>query len=298
VKYGHILSYVARQLWAIHPDKLDEILAVLAFRSAGYEFTAEEILARIGPRPEAKPTSYGNSRHAVARIPIRGTIAHHMSAMDEASGGVSTDQISAQFNQALKDDHVGSILLDIDSPGGTIHGVADLADEIRAARGQKPIIAFANDLMASAAYWIGSSADQIVASKTSLVGSIGVITAHQDVSAALEKAGVKVTTISAGKYKGEGSPFEPLSDEAKAAVTDRVNAAYGLFVKGVAQSRGVNVSDVKAGYGEGRALLAADALKAGLIDRIATFEDTLTELLNDSGLKAAMDDQDRRIRLL
>jgi ClpP class serine protease len=113
--------------------------------------------------------------------------------------------------------------------------------------------------------------------------------------------------IRAGKYKVEGNPFEPLSDEGRAFIQARVDEAYSSFVKDVARGRGVNVSDVKGGYGQGRALSAKDALTAGLIDRIGTMEDTFSRVLGkghstmraevEAPVLAATDDADRLRRL-
>jgi signal peptide peptidase SppA len=285
VKYTHLARYIAETPWAITADKLAELLAVFAFRAAGHAFSAEEIQARIG-----EPSAAAASRSGVAAVlPLRGVIAHRIGSMGEASGGISTERFAAMFRQVVADDQVGTIVFDVDSPGGTIPGVQELAAEIFAARGKKRMVAVANSLMASAAYWIASQADEIVSIPSGTIGSIGVFTAHQDLSQALEQEGVKVTLISAGTYKTEGNPFEPLSDEARQFMQDRVDAAYGQFVKDVARGRGVSVSAVKSGYGEGRALPAKDALAAGLVDRIATMDETLGKLVGrraTGGLRA------------
>jgi ClpP class serine protease len=110
------------------------------------------------------------------------------------------------------------------------------------------------------------------------VGSIGVFAAHEDLSAALEKEGIKMTLISAGKYKVAGNPFEKLSDEERAEVQARVNDAYGQFVKDVARGRETTPAAVRSGYGEGRMLEAKAAKAAGMIDRIATMDETLARL--------------------
>jgi signal peptide peptidase SppA len=174
-------------------------------------------------------------------------------------------------------------------------------------RGKKAQIAQVNDLAASAAYWLASQADEIVSIPSGTAGSIGVFTVHQDLSEALAKEGIKVDVIRAGKYKVEGNPFEPLSDEGRAFIQARVDEAYSSFVKDVARGRGVNVSDVKGGYGQGRALSAKDALTAGLIDRIGTMEDTFSRVLGkghstmraevEAPVLAATDDADRLRRL-
>lgn len=279
MKYSRILSYVASTLWAIDSVKWAEILAVLSFRASGHEFTAEEIEARIssrqsGPAPSANGIGY---------VPIRGVVANRIGGMDESSGGTSAERIGAQVRQFAGDPNIGTILFDVDSPGGTVPGVQETAAAIFEARSSKRIVAHVNDLAASAAYWMASQAHEIISTPSGSVGSIGVFAAHQDVSKALAAEGIDVTLISAGKYKVEGSPFAPLSKEAKQFMQDRVDDAYGQFVKDVARGRGVSVGDVRNGYGEGRALVAKDAMKAGMIDGIGTLEETLAKL---SGRKA------------
>jgi signal peptide peptidase SppA len=303
MKYQHILSYVASTLWAIEPGKLNEILSILAFRASGQEFSSGEIQARIGSRDARTPVSGGSS---VAVVPIHGVIAHRMGAMDDTSGGTSTERIGAMLRQAQANPDVGSIVLDIDSPGGTVPGVQELAAEVFSMRGGKRIVAHVNSLAASAAYWIASQADEIVSTPSGSAGSIGVFSAHQDMSKALEAAGIDVTLISAGKFKVEGSPFAPLSAEAKAFMQGRVDEAYKQFVHDVARGRGVSAADVRGGYGEGRVLTAKDAIAAGLIDRVATMDATLSGLMGGAsvGMRAEVDvtvmaaaDADMRRRL-
>lgn len=283
MKYSHILRYVASTPWAILPDKMEEILSVLALRSSGQQLTAEEIAARIGDGP-TPPVSA--NKGSVAVIPLRGVIAHRMGSMDESSGGMSAERFTMMIRQAVADPSVGTILLDVDSPGGTVPGVLEAADAVFAARDTKRVVAVANARMASAAYWIASQAHELVAIPSVFdraIGSIGVFTVHQDLSQALEREGVKITLIKAGQHKAEGNPFEPLSDELKAELQASVDATYAAFVKAVARGRGVSVDDVKNGYGEGRALNAQDAKKAGLIDRIATMDDTIGRLVGRKG---------------
>lgn len=297
MKYEHIVGYVASQLWAMLPSKMEEILAVLAYRSAGHTFTAEEIQARIGA---TAGTPAAAKRGALAVIPLQGVIAHRMGTLDESSGGMSAERFTAMVNQAAADDTVGTILLDVNSPGGTLAGLTEAADAVYAARERKRVVAIANSTMASAAYWIASQAQEIVAIPSALdrsIGSIGVFTVHQDLSAALEKAGVKVSVIKAGKHKAEGMPFEPLTDELRAEMQASVDAAYAQFVKAVARGRGVSVNEVRNGFGEGKALPAGDAKAVGLIDRIATMDETIARLVGSRQPAASQDDLRRR-RLL
>jgi len=311
MKYQHLARYVAETLWAMQPVKIAELLSVLAFRAAGHEFTAEEIQARIG---DGGGSSAGTRAGGVAVVPIRGVIAHRMGSMDDTSGGTSCERIGSMVDQVLGDASIGTIVFDIDSPGGAVTGCAELAAKIYAARESKRIVAVANGLMASAAYHLGSQAHEIVSIPSGTVGSIGVFTVHQDLSKALQQEGIDVTLISAGKYKVEGNPFEPLSPEAEAILQGRVDTAYAQFVKDVARGRAVKAADVRSGFGEGRALGAKDALTAGLIDRIDTLDATIGRLSGRksssalqaevvpgelvAALVAANEDRARRRRLL
>src|SRR5215467_6271108 len=126
------------------------------------------------------------------------------------------DGIRARLEAAAANPDVSAIVLDVDSPGGTVAGTPETAAAVRRAAEVKPVVAVANSLAASAAYWIASQASSLVVGPSADVGSIGVISAHIDRSKMLEDMGLRVTVVSAGRYKAEGNPFAPLSDEAKA----------------------------------------------------------------------------------
>ncbi|HMJ03126.1 MAG TPA: S49 family peptidase, partial [Conexibacter sp.] len=193
------------------------------------------------------------------------------------------------------DPAVGSIVLDVHSHGGTVFGAHELHATILAGRGKgKRIVASINSIAASAAYWIACAADEVVITPGGEAGSIGVYTVHLDVSEALAKAGIKPTIIKAGKYKTEGDPSVPLTDEARRAIQARADAAYDLFVSDVAAGRGVTPAAVRNGYGQGSVLPAKAAKAEGLVDRIATFEEVVQRLLGrkarvGAGARAADD---------
>lgn len=277
MKYERIYAEVFRKPWAILPEKLDTIAALVRMRAEGARLTEDEIRARLeasgvaaGPR-SSRPSAPG----AVAVIPIYGVISLRMNMMSDISGGISVEKLQASFRQAVADPSVKAIVFDVDSPGGSVDGVPELGEEILAARDQKKIVAVCNTMAASAAYWLACSASEVVITPSGVAGSIGVFAAHNDLSKALETEGVKITLVSAGKFKTEGNPYEPLSDEAKAALQEKVDSYYTMFTKAVAKGRGTNASAIRSGYGEGRMLLAADAVKEGLADKIATLDDTL-----------------------
>ena len=301
-RYPHVMALVREQPWAILPAKLAAITDLLRFRAEGGRLTADEIGARIGAAAERpNPARAG----AVAVIPVYGTIVQRANMFTEMSGGTSTERLSGMFAEAMSDPSVGSIVLRIDSPGGGVYGVAELADQILKARGRKQIVAVADSMAASAAYWIASAADEIVVTPGGEVGSIGVFAAHEDISRFVDAEGVTVSLISAGKYKVEGNPFEPLSEEARTAMQNRVNDYYSLFVRAVAKGRGVSVDDVRGGFGEGRVVGAQQAVKLGMADRVDTYDATVARLARGgtrpSGQRADSEDIDlrrRRMRLL
>jgi signal peptide peptidase SppA len=235
-----------------------------------------------GPMPTA------SRRGTVAVLPVYGTITQKGGGLlDSLMGsGTSTERFGAMFSQVMADDTVKAVVLDVDSPGGSVFGVPELADTIFKARGSKPIIAVANSLAASAAYWLASQADQIIVSPSSEVGSIGVYALHEDISKMAEDMGVKVTLISAGQYKTEGNEFEPLSDEARTAIQSRVDDYYGMFVKAVARGRGVSETAVRGGFGEGRVVGAVEAVKLGMADKVGTLADTLKRFTGGSTMLA------------
>jgi signal peptide peptidase SppA len=205
----------------------------------------------------------------IAVIPVVGTITQRAGMMTEWCGGTSTQQISAALAEAMRDEAVGQILMEFDTPGGSVFGVAELGDEIHEAAKTKPVIGVANSLSASAGYWLMSQCSQAYVTPGGEVGSIGVWMAHEDWSKAMAESGVVTTMVSAGKFKVEGNPYEPLGEDARAFMQSRVDDYYGAFVKAVARGRGVGVQQVRDGMGQGRVLGADEALAQGMVDGVA-----------------------------
>ncbi len=298
MKYRHIVSYILNTPWAITSEKMATIMGALAYLAQGGEYTPEEIAAIVGA---ARQTTQRPG--SVAVLPLLGTIYQRANMLAESSGGTSTEAFTRAFRQAMADSSVAAIVLDVDSPGGAVSGVDELATEIYRARGTKPIVAVSNGLMASAAYWIASAADEVMVTPSGEVGSIGVLAAHEDWSKALETEGVKTTLISAGKYKTEGSPYEPLAEEARAAIQSRVDGYYGMFIKAVARNRGAGLDAVRSGFGEGRVVGAKQALDLGMADRIATLDETIAQVVRKhraqqtARAEADIDMRQRRLRL-
>jgi signal peptide peptidase SppA len=281
-----IRRMIASAPWAMLPEYIDAMIDLVELRANGHLSDAE-IAARIAAADHPLTAAAGKSGSgravgAVAVLPLYGVIAQKASMVSNVSGpsGTSTEGFGQAFDAAMGNDDISAIVIDINSPGGAIDGVDELTTKIFRARGTKRIGAVANTTAASAAYYIGSAADDFAATPSGSVGSIGVYTVHNDLSGAMAAEGVKQTLISAGKYKAEAHPSQPLSDEAHAALQERVDEAYSMFVNAVARNRGVTVSDVRNGYGQGRLLGAKKALEVGLVDRIATLDEMIARVAN------------------
>lgn len=259
--------------WAVRP----ETLAAIAETMRG-ELNLAALTANV-PAPQAMiagPRVAGG----VAVISLRGLITPRPSLFSLIfGGGGGLAYFLQDFREALADNDVATILINIDSPGGRVDLIPEAAAEIREGRKTKSVVAIANTMAASAAYWLAAQADEIVITPSGQAGSIGVFTSHEDLSAMAARVGIATTLISAGRYKTEGNQFEPLSDDARAAIQANVDEIYGLFVDDVAAGRDVKSQAVRDGYGEGRLVTASQALAAGMVDRVDTLDDTISRLL-------------------
>lgn len=275
IKHSYVLQAFSEFPWAILPHKLLVLEEIVSRHVAGEKLDAEEVQTRIhgAKRPAERRVS------SVAVLPLFGTIFPRANMMTDVSGATSAERFGAQFSELVDDAEIGAIILDVDSPGGQVNGIEELSKRIYDARGRKPIVAIANHTMASAAYWIGTAADEVVVTPSADIGSIGVFAVHKDLSKAYEQEGIKVSIISQGKYKVEGNPYEALTEEAKSAIQVRVDESYDAFVQSVARNRGVKPAMVINGFGQGRAVGARQAVDLGMADRIGTLEETVQRLL-------------------
>jgi capsid assembly protease len=269
-----VLGVGQHEAWAILPETLGTIRDVLQLQASGERFSDEDLQSRIGAsRRSSRPTRSASG--AVAVVPVFGVLAHRMNMLTLITGGMSTEQLATHIRELAGAAQIAEIVLDIDSPGGSVAGIPELWEAIFEARQQKRVTAVANAMAASAAYWLASAASELVATPSGQVGSIGVYALHQDLSKAEQLRGIKTTLVAAGKHKIEGNSFEPLSAEARAAMQEQVNVAFDMFVGDVSRGRGISADRVRRGYGEGRVLSAAQARAAGMIDRIATLDDVI-----------------------
>jgi len=290
--------------WMIAPDKLAEIRAIYQAHIRGEKIDIKAIEAQlaiaIGERQSKEPYQY-DIINGVAIIPVKGVVSKRSSLFSFFFSRASTTDIAIMFKDALSNQDVESILLDIDSPGGTVDGTQELAELIYSARGQKPIIAYTDGMMASAAYYIGAAADSIyISGDMPDIGSIGVAMMHLDYSANDEKYGFKETDIFAGKYKRIATGNRPLSKEGKEYLQDQVDYIYSVFVNDVAKYRGRSVEDVLENMADGKIFIGRQALDAGLVDGVSTFDQllnsTLPVLQREAGEAARLEKLNMEVR--
>jgi len=257
--------------WAIVPEKLQEIRAIYETHMKGDKIDLKALQAGRKEDPDAM-RGYSISQ-GVAVLPLTDVLTKNRTFFSYLFGGTSMRDIAVAFDNAMEDPEVHSIVLAIDSPGGTVDGTEELAGKIKAARGKKPIVAYSDGMMASAAYWIGSAAGRIyISGETTVVGSIGVVATHVDVSEADRQYGEKWTDITAGRYKRIASMHKPLSEEGRAYIQDQVDHIYTVFVEAVAGQRG------RSEGADGKIFIGKKALDVGLVDEIATLGELITKL--------------------
>lgn len=281
--HSRFIAWCLANPWALMPESMAAYARALAIKvgavNVGVTHDPDNNAPSAGPARGKNNARSG----AIAVVPVYGTIVQRASQLDLCENGTSTAQISAALADANADDTVAQILLDIDSPGGSVYGVQELAAEIAGSR--KPVVAIANSLAASAAYWIGSAASEFHVTPGGEVGSIGVWMAHQDWSKALEMDGVNVTLISAGEFKVEGNPYQPLGADALAFMQSRVDDYYAAFTKAVAKGRKVGIDAVRTNMGKGRVFGADQALSAQMVDGISSFDQVIARM--QKNIKAA-----------
>lgn len=258
--------------WAIVREKLFEIQEIYSTHLRGEKIDVAAIEARIGKPLENDTESY-EVINGMAVISLHGVSAKRANLFSRISGGISTELAARDITDALNDPDIKGLLLDIDSPGGTVDGTLELANIIFEGRDKKPIVAYTDGIMASAAMWYGSAADKVyISGDTVQTGSIGVVATHVDYSEYEKRIGIKTTEIYAGKYKRMASQHKPLSKDGKQYIQDSVDYVYTVFVDQVARHRGVSSDTVLKDMADAKVFIGKQAITAGLVDGVSTMD--------------------------
>ena len=272
-------------VWAMHQPSLRAAISQL--QGLDLQVHVEQFARGGGPeqaRAEVRGREYLVTSDGIAVIELYGPLMKFLSSLAE---GTSTVGARRQIRAAVADKEVAAILLSIDSPGGTVSGTADLADEVKRAASKKPLIAYIEDLGASAAYWVASQAQKIFANRTAAVGSIGTYGVIWDQSAAATLAGIKVHVIRAGQFKGAGEPGTEITAEQLGEFQRLVDEYNEFFLRGIAAGRPLSLAEVRK-LADGRVLIGQAAVEQKLIDGIQTFDETLRQISSPSRSIKAM----------
>lgn len=219
---------------------------------------------------------YSVDNDGIATIPVAGP----MMKADSKHGGTNTLRTRRAIRLSAVDTTVKARLMLIDSPGGTVAGAGEVADDARTSNAIKPIYAHIEGTGASAAYWLASQARRVTATPTSEIGSIGTVAVVEDSSEAASMAGIRVHVISSGAHKGEFIEGAPVTEEQLTELQVQVNAVNAHFLEGVKSGRNMPIAKVRA-VADGRVFIAAKAREMGLIDDVATIDEAIKMIQRD-----------------
>ena len=268
-------------VWALMPEQLLELQAIYDRHLRGEKVDIKALEAQLG-RPLANQQRAYEVTNGVAVLRVEGVLFPKANLFSQISGGASAQLLTRQVEAAGVDSAVRSMVLCVDSPGGSVLGTPELAAALRRFAAAKPLVAHSDGVLASAAYWVASAANAIfVSGPTVVVGSIGVVATHRDSSAAQAQAGIKTTEIAAGRYKRLASANEPLSVDGRASLQAQVDYLYRLFVDAVAANRGTSVDAVLEHMADGRMFIGQQAIDAGLVDGFSTLNALVNALAKD-----------------
>lgn len=260
-------NHAAGEPWAITECALNNILTIASRQNESIEVVS----AKLGR--ELDNSYVTEIREGSAVIPVVGPLFRYANIFTAISGASSYEILAKDFNSALENPDVHSIILDIDSPGGEVNGCAEFASMIFEARGKKPIIAYASGDAASGAYWIASACDQIIASETSMLGSIGVVAVYRG----SKDESVLEIVSSQSPYKR----LDPSSKDGKSRLQSRIDDLATVFIESIAKHRGVDPPTVIKDFGGGDVFIGKNAINSGLADDIGSLEQIINEHSNN-----------------
>jgi signal peptide peptidase SppA len=272
----HVLEAIESSAWGIEEGALERIRQVAARENDVSPEALEAYRSRSLERAER-----AKARGDIALLYVDGPLFRRANMMTEISGATSYDVLLRDFQAAIDNPSIRSIVLSVDSPGGEVSGCAELAAAIYSARGKKKITAYVGGQALSAAYWVVSGADEIVAADTAMLGSIGVVLGMTDTRQRDEKSGIKKI-----EFVSSMSPDKRLdvsTAEGQARIQRTVDELGQVFVEAVAKHRGVKAADVVSKFGRGGIEIGANAVRLGMADRLGSFESMISDLSKVTG---------------
>lgn len=276
MRHDNAVAYVMSEPWAARPSAL---AAIRAF-AAGLELTPDMVRALHSSEapsmvaavdgPVIEGTRRATMRDGVAVIPVTGPICRYGGLFASISGSTSVKLIGTDLAAVRANPDVKAILLDLNTPGGTVDGIGELAGMVREAAGSKPVVGYVGNQASSAGYYVASACSSIVIAPMGLVGSIGVIATY-DTSESPDSTTI-ISTQSPHKR------VDPRKESGRAMIQDQVDAMARIFIEDVAKYRGVPVKTVLAEFGKGAELMGAEAVRRGMADSVGSYESTIAQL--------------------
>ena len=274
-------------LWAIQETELTKIEAIYNNFTGDFIASIEKDASSAFDGLEISQTGLSPDITIIDNVGvlrIEGIITQKSDFFTMFFGGAALDSLTVDFKSLMDNEAIDTIIIDIGSPGGTVSGVQEFANLVFDSREQKTIIAISSSAMMSAAMWIGAAADHgFITGDTVLTGSIGVLQTHVDTSLLEASAGLVVTEITAGREKRIASTHAPLSDVGRSILQAQVEKVMDAFVGDIAKFRDVSDQEARSNMADGKTFIGDNAVKAGLVDDIKTF-DLLIETVNNGGL--------------
>lgn len=259
--------------WAGTENSLANYLATLKQASASGQMTPKAgVYDPSEKEPAGAPRLY-SKQGDVAVISISGSLNNSDSWVNEWLGFTGYPEIRAAMVHAAQQTDVKAIVLDIKSGGGAVSGVSDTGELIAMINADvKPVYSYSDGMIASAAYWLGASAESLTIGKVTEAGSIGVLVMQQEMSKMLADMGITVNVIRSGKWKALGNSAEPLSELGRETLQAQVDTLNGMFVDHVASVRGTTAALVEQNMGQGRVFIGQAAVDVGLADAVSNFD--------------------------
>lgn len=269
--------------WMLLPDVLKEVIGIYEAHWRGPKIDIAGIESRLGFSIVNDDDDEIKISNGVAIVPITGVLINKGTMLTRFFGMTSMQEIGETLKLLANNDAVHTIILDIDSGGGTVSGTTELADLVHSISKSKKVVALANDLMASSALFIGSAANEVhISSDLARVGSIGIATVHTEYSKANEAAGIQITEIYTGKYKRMVTGSKPLSKEGKEYIQSSLEKMHTVFVERVAKYRGLPVE--KIFNTEAKVFIGNEGIEAGLVDGVSTLDELIKKLSATDGV--------------
>lgn len=274
MKYPHIHEKIHGDPWMIRPQTFISMASTLD-RVTREGLRADDMAPLAAyDDTDSMPAQFRHfvpwqylTANGTAIIPIQGILAKHISGLEMMCGGCSMEMISSMIDTAMEDRSIDRIILRIDSPGGQVTGTPELAQKVsRIARGgEKDIIAFTDSLCASAAYYIASGCQQILSTRSAIVGSVGVVMSMINYAEAYEEMGIEHNIFVTGSFKAMGNPALKLTDEQKTWAQNHVDETFADFRAAVTEGRG---DDLSPEVWEAQVFEGDKAVEAGLVDEV------------------------------